>query len=100
MLCFIGHTLMENRNGLVVQADLTPANGNNLAPIQLAGEIDPDLPQVACFDTAFHRSHPTAMRCHALSTTKACAATGSTASPTSMSPSGCAPRRPTWPAAG
>ena len=21
-------------------------------------EIDPDLPQVACFDTAFHRGHP------------------------------------------
>ena len=27
MLCFMGHTLMENRNGLVVQADLTPADG-------------------------------------------------------------------------
>ena len=28
MLCFMGHTLMENRNGLVVQADLTHANGH------------------------------------------------------------------------
>ncbi len=27
MLCFMGHTLMENRNGLVVQADLTQADG-------------------------------------------------------------------------
>jgi transposase len=27
MLCFMGHTLMENRHGLVVQADLTPADG-------------------------------------------------------------------------
>jgi transposase len=27
MLCFMGHTLMENRNGLVVQADLTHADG-------------------------------------------------------------------------
>ncbi|QFT65039.1 IS5 family transposase [Roseivivax sp. THAF30] len=27
MLCFMGHTLMENRNGLVVQADLTYADG-------------------------------------------------------------------------
>ena len=26
MLCFIGHTLMENRNGLIVQADLTRAD--------------------------------------------------------------------------
>jgi len=30
MLCFMGHTLMENRIGLVVQADLTQADG----PIQ------------------------------------------------------------------
>lgn len=28
MLCFMGHTLMENRNGLVVQADLTHADGH------------------------------------------------------------------------
>ena len=27
LLCFMGHTLMENRNGLVVQADLTQADG-------------------------------------------------------------------------
>jgi hypothetical protein len=27
ILCFMGHTLMENRNGLVVQADLTQADG-------------------------------------------------------------------------
>lgn len=27
-LCFMGHTLMENRNGLVVQADLTHADGH------------------------------------------------------------------------
>ncbi len=26
--CFMGHTLMENRNGLVVQADLTQADGH------------------------------------------------------------------------
>ncbi|MDO9526567.1 MAG: IS5 family transposase [Gemmobacter sp.] len=28
MLCFIGHALMENRNGLVVQGDLTQADGH------------------------------------------------------------------------
>jgi acetate kinase len=30
---------------------------NNLAPIRLLLERRPELPQVACFDTAFHRSH-------------------------------------------
>lgn len=29
MLCFMGHTLMENRNGLVVQADLTQTDGHS-----------------------------------------------------------------------
>ena len=28
MPCFMGHTMLENRNGLVVQADLTNANGH------------------------------------------------------------------------
>ncbi len=28
MLCFMGHTLMENRNGFVVQAELTHADGH------------------------------------------------------------------------
>jgi Transposase DDE domain len=28
-LCFMGHALMENRNGLVVDACLTPANGHS-----------------------------------------------------------------------
>ena len=32
---------------------------NNLAPIRSLRASSPDLPQVACFDTAFHRSHPT-----------------------------------------
>jgi acetate kinase len=31
---------------------------NNLAPIRLVMKIDPTIPQVACFDTAFHRGHP------------------------------------------
>jgi acetate kinase len=30
---------------------------NNLSPIRTLLENRPDLPQVACFDTAFHRSH-------------------------------------------
>ncbi len=28
MLCFMGHGLMENRNGLIVQGDLTRADGH------------------------------------------------------------------------
>jgi acetate kinase len=39
---------------------------NNLAPIRLAMEIDPDIPQVACFDTAFHRGHAEHTDCYAL----------------------------------
>lgn len=31
---------------------------HNLKPIQLLLERQPDLPQVACFDTSFHRSNP------------------------------------------
>jgi acetate kinase len=29
---------------------------HNLAPIRMAQSLNPDLPQVACFDTAFHRT--------------------------------------------
>lgn len=39
---------------------------NNLAPIRLIMEIDPSVPQVACFDTAFHRGHAPASDCYAL----------------------------------
>ena len=40
---------------------------NNLAPIRLiGGESTRRLPQVACFDTAFHRGHPAHADCYAL----------------------------------
>lgn len=39
---------------------------NNLAPIRLALQTDPDLPQVACFDTAFHHGRPPHTDCYAL----------------------------------
>jgi acetate kinase len=39
---------------------------NNLAPIRLAMEIDASVPQVACFDTAFHRGHAPHTDCYAL----------------------------------
>src|SRR5688572_1053407 len=31
---------------------------HNLKPIEIIAAILPDLPQVACFDTAFHRTQP------------------------------------------
>jgi len=47
--------------------DLAPLHQpNNLAPIRLAMQIAPHLPQVACFDTAFHRGHPPYADCYAL----------------------------------
>jgi acetate kinase len=39
---------------------------HNLAPIRLLLERQPDLPQVACFDTAFHRSNPEVAQMFAL----------------------------------
>src|SRR5215472_15467019 len=31
---------------------------HNLAPIRMAMQLNPELPQIACFDTAFHRTIP------------------------------------------
>jgi acetate kinase len=43
-------------------AALTPLaplhQGHNLAPIAALRRLEPDLPQVACFDTAFHHTMP------------------------------------------
>ena len=39
---------------------------NNLAPIRLAFEALPGIPQVACFDTAFHRSTPELAQMYAI----------------------------------
>jgi hypothetical protein len=38
MLCFMGHPLMENRNGLVVQGDLTQALSRQIAAQSPAGQ--------------------------------------------------------------
>ncbi|MCZ0962607.1 acetate/propionate family kinase [Paracoccus benzoatiresistens] len=52
---------------LATYQDLAPLHQpNNLAPIRRAMEIQPDVPQVACFDTAFHRSHPAVADCYAI----------------------------------
>jgi acetate kinase len=39
---------------------------HNLAPIKMALTLNPDLPQVACFDTAFHRTAPEVEQAFAL----------------------------------
>jgi acetate kinase len=39
---------------------------HNLAPIKMALRLNPDLPQVACFDTAFHRTAPEVEQAFAL----------------------------------
>ena len=47
--------------------DLAPLHQpNNLAPIRQAMAINPDVPQVACFDTAFHHGHPEEVNCYAM----------------------------------
>jgi acetate kinase len=39
---------------------------HNLAPIRAILDAAPHIPQVACFDTAFHRSQPNVAQCFAL----------------------------------
>src|SRR5947209_7078613 len=39
---------------------------HNLAPIKVAMTLNPELPQVACFDTAFHRTAPEVEQAFAL----------------------------------
>jgi acetate kinase len=39
---------------------------HNLKPIKVVAELRPDLPQVACFDTAFHRAQPEVAQAFAL----------------------------------
>jgi acetate kinase len=51
-----------DRNVIADLSELIPLaplhQPHNLAPIRTIAEAAPDLPQVACFDTAFHRSQP------------------------------------------
>jgi acetate kinase len=39
---------------------------HNLLPIRILARLRPDVPQVACFDTAFHRLQPEAAQAYAL----------------------------------
>ena len=50
---------MPLSSGLQAFAPLAPLHQpNNLGPIRTLLQRQPQLPQVACFDTAFHRGHP------------------------------------------
>jgi acetate kinase len=51
----IDHTVLTNLERYVSLAPLHQPN--NLAPIRTLLKVRPDLLQVACFDTAFHRGH-------------------------------------------
>ncbi|MDM9622513.1 acetate/propionate family kinase [Rhizobium sp. S96] len=60
----IDHDILDT---LATFQELAPLHQpNNLAPIRLAMEINADVPQVACFDTAFHRGHAAHTDCYAL----------------------------------
>jgi acetate kinase len=52
----IDDQVLEQLTTLVPLAPLHQPH--NLAAIRALCALDPDLPQIACFDTAFHRHHP------------------------------------------
>ncbi|MGD9511105.1 MAG: acetate/propionate family kinase [Geminicoccaceae bacterium] len=52
----IDDTILDRLEALVPLAPLHQPN--NLAPIREVRRRYPQLPQIACFDTAFHRDHP------------------------------------------
>jgi acetate kinase len=62
--------VMVNHDVLAALRQLEPLaplhQPHNLAPIQRILELRPDLPQVACFDTAFHRTTPHVAELYAL----------------------------------
>jgi len=56
--------LLDELQALVPLAPLHEPH--NLAPIRMALTLNPELPQVACFDTAFHRTAPEVEQAFAL----------------------------------
>lgn len=60
----IDRTVVSELEGLVPLAPLHQPH--NLAPIAAIMEAAPQLPQIACFDTAFHRSQPPVAQAFAL----------------------------------
>ena len=62
--CLVTPALLAELDSLSPLAPLHQPH--NLAPIRAAMERAPDLPQVACFDTAFHRTIPEVAQVFAL----------------------------------
>src|SRR3954447_19720003 len=60
----IDDKVVETLAGLTPWAPLHQPH--NLEPIKVIAQAVPDLPQVACFDTAFHRSQPALAQAFAL----------------------------------
>jgi acetate kinase len=69
----VGHRVVHGGTEFTAPVRVTPAvlaklealcplaplhQPHNLAGIRAVAAVQPELPQVACFDTAFHRSHP------------------------------------------
>ncbi|WP_430232933.1 acetate/propionate family kinase [Nitrosomonas communis] len=56
------HPVLVDHKVLMALEQLIPLaplhQPHNLAAIRAIGERQPQIPQVACFDTAFHRTHP------------------------------------------
>jgi acetate kinase len=80
-LCAIGHRVVHGGpeyagpvlideavlDRLAAYQELAPLHQpNNLAPISLMMKVNPAIPQIACFDTAFHRGHAAHSDCYAL----------------------------------
>jgi acetate kinase len=77
----VGHRVVHGGDGLIAPVLVTPSvideiesliplaplhQAHNLGPIRFIAERFPDLPQVACFDTAFHASQAPIERMFAL----------------------------------
>jgi acetate kinase len=60
----VDHELLDELEALVPLAPLHEPH--NIAPIRMAMNLHPGLPQVACFDTAFHRTAPDVEQAFAL----------------------------------
>jgi acetate kinase len=80
-LCAVGHRVVhggeEFTHPVLIDADVLAAledltalaplhQPHNLTAIRALREAQPKLPQIACFDTAFHRSHPPLVDAYAL----------------------------------
>ncbi len=80
-LCAVGHRVVHGGADYAAPVRVTPAviaalerlvplaplhQPHNLLPIRILAARLPDLPQVACFDTAFHRTQPPVAQAFAL----------------------------------